>query len=133
MIEHVINGQELTLRYGGENSQNAIRQSLVQYHGNASLDEITDVVADLSDCKDSAICQGILAEISAFIRIASVTNPRLRVAVITEKADAMLASDASVAFGSFHYPVRIFESGNSARDWLMKTPMRSRHAAMLHA
>lgn len=133
MIEHIINGHELTLHYGGDNSQKAIRQSLAQYHGNASLDEITDIVADLSDCKDSAICHGVLAEISAFIRIASVTNPRLRVAVISENADAMLDSEASLAFGSFHYPIRIFESGDNARDWLMKTPLRSRHATMLHA
>lgn len=126
-----LQGNELSLRASKTTRADAVRLVLANYHGNPCLDDVTDIVADLRDSKDVPACSSLIDEIAAFVRLASITNPRLRVAVVASSIEVFAGTKTYAAFGSSHFPIKVFGSMESARDWLAKTPLRSKHASML--
>lgn len=131
MNEHICDGKELTLRYSGLSSATEVRQSLTQYHGNPRIDEVTDVIADFLGSDAESINPKMLDEVCAFVAEALVTNPRLRVAVITNNPKIVQATEEGAASGTTHFPIQAFASADVARKWFARTPLRSKHASML--
>ncbi|SDH21954.1 hypothetical protein [Propionivibrio dicarboxylicus] len=133
MVEHSIQGCELVLRYSGNSSPSEVRLSLLQQDKYICNDEVTDLIADFNRCESNAVFPQILEEIASCVRIATMTNPQLRVAVVTAKPETMLQAEVSPVLGSFHYPIKLVDSSETARVWFKSTPLRSKHAAMLQA
>lgn len=131
MTEAIFEGQEFFLRYSGSNNAIEVRGSLARHFGSPRIDDVTDVIADFLGCENESNHIGIVGEIASFVQSVLPTNPRLRVAVVTDKPWLMQELRAREALDAARFPIGVFDSLEMARAWLVVTPMRSKHAAML--
>jgi hypothetical protein len=107
MYEHVWNGGELTQRFFGQVSSEEIKQSVVKFQGDSRFDELIDVIFDFTDCEEIVIKEGDAEEIASLDGAASITNPRIRVTVISDKPAILKAAEDYIVSGLSNYPVKI--------------------------
>lgn len=126
MFEHRRLGQELTQRFWGILSAGEVAQSVALFHGSPYFDEITDVVFDFLEVLEFVVEEGIPQELAAFDAAASFTNPKIRIAVVSENSKIVAAVQDYCSSGFSRYPVHICASTSEAGDWFRLTTSRFR-------
>lgn len=117
MYQLIWNGKELTQRYFGKSSITEVRQSIYELQGDYRFDEVTDSYLDFTDCQEFITQEGVIDEIAALDSAAAISNPKIRIAVITDNTDVIEAARAYLSTGMGGYPLTIFSSIADARSW----------------
>lgn len=119
MFEHRRQGKELTHRFWGILTAGEVAQSVALFHGSPYFDEITDVVFDFIGVLEFVVEEGIPEELAAFDAAASITNPKIRIAVVSQNPKIMAGVRDYCSSEISRYPVHICASTSEAGDWFM--------------
>ena len=117
MYQLIWNGKELTQRYFGKSNIAEVRQSIYELQGDYRFDEVTDSYLDFTDCQEFIIQEGVIDEIAALDSAAAISNPKIRIAVISDNTDVIEAARAYLSTGMSSYPLTIFSSIADAQSW----------------
>jgi len=125
MYEHIWRGHELVQRFYEKTSMEEVRQAVIELQSDPRFDELTDVISDFLGCEIAPVHIEVMEEIAALDGAASLSNIRIRDAVVTDSPQIMRAVEAYIASGLSPYPMQIFSSTELARKWLVSKPTRS--------
>ena len=117
MHEHIRIGKELIQRFSGKITSRDIAQSVMKFHGDADFDMTCDVLWDFIEVTEMTRQKDIEEEIAAIDGAASISNSKIRIAVITNDPEIRKAAEYYRACGLSRYPLRLFSSVAEARLW----------------
>ena len=100
-------------------------QSLKEVHGDARFDDIRYVINDFTACTEIVFDAEAIREMSAMDMAASVSNPRIRIAIVGASEFVKAGIEAYMAKGLSPYPIQLFASLDEARRWLGRDALRS--------
>lgn len=106
-------------RYFGHLSGAELIRAVVEVEADPRFDSIRYVLNDFLDVDSIAVSDEDIMEISALDGAAQLSNPRIRVAVVTQDEDMRRHTESYAASGLHGYPTRVFTNQVQARAWLM--------------
>lgn len=105
-------------RFHGVVTSEDVIQSNLAIYGDSRFDNLRYQVVDLSTIEQFSVTSDALDEIAAMNRAASLSNPRLVVAVAATGEEALkLAEIYESAMSKSSWKVRVFRSVKDAEDW----------------
>ncbi len=106
------------VRYTGPSSGEEVARFATEAQADSRFDDIRYALHDFTACTGAVFSQPTIEMLAATDAAASVTNRRVRVAVVTDRDDVKAMVDAYLKVGLHPYPLRIFAGVEEARRWL---------------
>ncbi|MDP3515347.1 MAG: hypothetical protein Q8S20_21600 [Sulfuritalea sp.] len=105
-------------RFVGEVTDADISASIVVTHGDERFDSLRYIINDFLGGTERSVPPAAIEEIVAIEHAASISNPRIRIALVAADADFVEMADQYAGSALKAYPTRIFSSLDEARTWL---------------
>ena len=105
-------------RYLGQVTDEDLVQSVIEVGADARFDDLRYVIKDFSACDAIAATPGCVEDIVIMDQGASVSNPRIRIAVVAVQKEALAIVEAYARFPLNPYPMRTFATLPAARQWI---------------
>ena len=114
----------VTVHYSEYCTEAEVLTVVVDLQSDPRFDGTHQALHDFSQCESLSASPEHLEELAGRNSAAVVSNPTLRIAVVTDRADvlAMLERFESIELNPF--PLRMFSNTEDANAWLNKTPSR---------
>lgn len=124
MVEQIWQDKAVTHRFSGQTSTEEIRRAANRVAGDSRFDEIFEIVYDFTACDGVTIRSEVVEEIAALDGAASITNPRIRITVITHHPEIVAAMETYEKSGLSNYPVtlRVLSINGRWSSLLAKVP-----------
>lgn len=105
-------------RFFGHTNDQELKESVHRTSSSPRFDELRYIILDLLDIEQYRISNpAFIEETAAFDSACSLSNPRIRIALVTTDPGIMTLARAYVAHPLAPYPLRICATLDSARDW----------------
>ena len=98
----------------GRDLLGAVRET----EGDSRFDTLRYVINDFRDCTGLAVSPAEVQEIAALDGAAARTNPRIRIAVVTDLPEVMATAKAYADDPLTPFVTRVFASMEEARRWV---------------
>lgn len=109
---------------GNVNGQQVL-DSITEVEADDRFDQIHFVINDFLDVSSVSATEKEIARIAAIDRAASLSNPSLRIAIVTTSDEIReLASLYSKFMAGSAYETALFDTLKAARDWVTGEPAR---------
>ncbi len=105
-------------RYFGRTSDQEIFDSVIATESSARFDELRYILLDFLEVEEVAVSNpAFVKEIAAIDSAAALTNPHIKLAVVTAGPEIRKLAEAYAGQPLCAYPVEVFSSLAEARDW----------------
>jgi len=105
-------------RFSGQLTDQDLVQSVIDTEGNMAFDGLRYVINDFLAIDACSASASDVEEISILDKGASMSNPRIRIAVVTTSPEVVVLTEHYAKSPLCAYPIRIFRSLAEARTWL---------------
>lgn len=114
------NGKGVTAEFKGTLDDSELREILFKFYSNSKFDEIDFLIINLLPVEKFEVTSSALVSVGAMDTAASISNPEIRMAVITNN-EAILKLFESYEEGAASCPweVKYFPSVSDANEWLL--------------
>jgi len=116
-------------RFFGEVTSDDMLKSVADSEGDSRFDELRFVINDFLDITAVSSSHHDVEEIAAIDSIAAVTNPRIKVAIVTTSPVVKEMAEGYINSPLNHYPTKIFQTLAEGRQWIAQTPTPTKPAA----
>jgi hypothetical protein len=110
--------QKVTVVYSGHCTETDVLNVVVALQSDVRFDSTHQALHDFSQCLSLAPSPEHLEEVAMRNVGAAMSNPRLRIAVVTTKPDVLAMLERFESIGLSPYPLYVFDDVQSANDWL---------------
>lgn len=115
------------VRYTGIVTTEEVLAYATEVQGDARFDDIRYSLNDFSACEGVVSSQPALELLAAGDNGAAASNPRVKIAVVTDRQDVIDTVRAYLEIGLSRYPLRIFPTLTEARAWVAVAPSPAPH------
>jgi len=114
-------GRKVSVAYTGHCSEKDVLNVVVALQSDARFDSTNQALHDFTGCLSLLPSPEHLEEVAMRNLGAAMSNPRLRIAVVTDRPDVLAMLERFDKLGLNTYPVRSFETTSDANAWLSGT------------
>ncbi len=93
-------------------------QSVAETEGDSRFDELRFVINDFLEITGLSSSHHDVEEVAAIDSIAAITNPRIKVAIVTTSPVVKEMGEGYINSPLNHYPTKIFQTLEDARNWI---------------
>ena len=108
-------------RFFGQLTSNDMMLSVAETEGDARFDDLRFVINDFLGVSDVMSSHRDVEEIAAIDSIAAMTNPRIRVAIVTTLPIVVEMAEGYINSPLNKYPTKMFQTLEDARTWIHQT------------
>lgn len=108
----------ISVRYSGMTSDREVADFAKAGQADRRFDDLRYVLHDFRACEGATYSTPVIEELSATDEAAAASNPRIRIAVVTDRPDVRAMVEAYLKVGLSIFPLRMFSGIEEARNWL---------------
>lgn len=113
--------RRVSVIYSGHCTETEVLNAVVQLQSDYRFDSTNQALHDFSQCESLSPSPEHLQELAGRNVGAAVSNPKLRIAVISSRPDVLGMLERFNSLGLSPYPLRTFANAESANAWLDRT------------
>lgn len=105
------------LRFAGDITDVEIAMASRKGQGDPRFEDLRYVILDFRECDSVSHSVAQTEELAATDKAASMTNPRIKIAVVSKSVDVTEMVRCYLGTGLDPFPVRVFDGLEAARYW----------------
>jgi len=108
----------INVRHEGHVTDSDFAELSQNVQADSRFTELRTVLHDFRECSGVTYSRRVIEMLAATDFAAALTNPDIRIAVVTERDDVLALIKSYIDAGLSKYPVKTFSSIDDAQSWL---------------